>query len=184
MPYHNLEVKTSLAMTCVCIIMIVCAANLTRAFITPGLQDLFFQDNELRHEFYTYSYLMAQAEKPTLFSNCFVLNGQDIPTSALPAFKTIGPLSGELKETVFERKESIKNKKVNFLIVDIYRTNFFEELESYGYYRYQVNNCKKVLFSKHKLQMPPNDFHVSNLDVLLKRNPVRGNQISKYMRNV
>lgn len=165
--------KLRLSMASACVILIVCTTNLTRAFITPGLQDLFFQDNELRHEFYTYAYLMAQVEKPTLFSNCFVLNGQDIPTGALPAFKTIGALPGEPKETALERKEGIKNKEVDFVIVDIGRTNAIKELESFGYYRYQTNPCKKVLFSKHKLKMPPKDFHVSNLDVLLKRNPIR-----------
>lgn len=158
-----------------CVMLIVCVTNLTRAFITPGLQDLFFQDNELRHEFYTYSYLMAQVEKPTLFSNSYLLNGQDIPSGALPVFKTIGELPGESMEIVNERRKRIKKKEVDFITVDVYRTGLIRELESYGYYRYQTQNCKKVLFSKHKLQMPPKDFHVSNLDVLLKKNIVRKN---------
>jgi len=157
------------AFACICIAMVVCVVNLTRSFITPGLQTLFFQENNLRRDFYTYAYLMSQVDKPTWFAYCYP-NGQDMPSGALPGSKTIGVLPGETNEMAAFRKEIIRNKKIDFISVDKSKVDIINELELLGYYRYQTETSPNLLFSKYKLQLPPSSFRVSSIDVLLKRN--------------
>ena len=158
------------------VVMVVSGANLIRPFINPGLQTLFFQDNDLRRDYYTYAYYMSQIEKPTWIAFCYP-NGQDIPSGAIPGFVTIGPLPGESDETANMREKKIHDREVDFVSVDAHKKDVIEKMEAYGYYRYQTETSKTVLFSKHKLKALPKDFHVSNSDILLKRNIFRGKEI-------
>ena len=168
-----LNSKSHMMMVNISVIVVVCGINLARSFINQELHTLFFQDTITRKDFYTYAYLMSQVERPTWFTYCYP-SGQDMPSGAVPSFRTLGVLPGEKSKIILARNEMLINKEVDFITIAKSNEEMVKELEILGYYRYQTNTNPNVLFSKYQLQMPPKDFHVSNLDILFKRNVMSG----------
>lgn len=160
--------KMRVIMVVLCVVVVVSVANMARAFINPSLQTLFFQETELRRDYYTFAYLMAQIDKPTWLAFCYPA-GQDIPSGAIPACKTLGVLPGEKVENVEMRNRKIRNREIDFISVKSEDTDIISELKRFGYYPYQTATSKTILFSKYQLQMPPKEFYVSPMDVLLKK---------------
>ena len=122
-------------------------------------------------------YVMSQIKNPKIMDNFSI----GVPVNALPACRYAIGQVGATKEMVEERERDFKRGVADFVFV--YNPNEKEErikeIESLGYVFYckttaYVNiNCQQkevALFGRPGLRLPPENFHVSQWDVWLKRN--------------
>lgn len=148
------------------VFVLVSVSNLMRCWIGFKTEDLFIQNTERRQTFYKYAYIIAQIEKPTIILDGY-LQGWDIPSNVIPGCKYSLAINGEPMVVTESRIEAIK-KGVDFVEVGREAQNIISELEKCGYKRYDFGS-PLVLYTKHAVKTPSDNFYVSSLDVLLKR---------------
>lgn len=143
---------------------------------TAFMPDFFFYDRNSRKEYYDVTYLMSQVDRPTLIDWSESLEvGIGIPVNALPGTKYFCLQAGYTSEMAKSQDLGAMSGKADFIVIPAERESRLAlRLEQKGYkryYRFQsiLFNTEMTLYSKHNLRMPPKDFHVSNMDVLLKR---------------
>lgn len=104
-------------------------------------------------------------------------NGRGLPVGTLPGTKYWAYQLGATDEMVKDQENSIKAKKTDFVVINDWHPGISKRdrfVRASGYkliYQYSWHDVNFNLYSKHdNLLLPPTDFHVSNMDVLLKRN--------------
>lgn len=137
----------------------------------------FIYNNGYRKQYYDIAYLMSQVKNPTYINWAHTVDmGYGIPVNSLPGTKYNTEQGGCTPEMRKEQTKGVMKGKADFITVAI--DNAFSKhkhtLEMLGYKPYYtfsapIQGGQLMLFSKHHLRMPPKDFHVSNMDVLLKR---------------
>lgn len=137
----------------------------------------FFRDNGARMDYYNVAYIMSEVKYPKVVNYMASEYGRGVPAGVLPGAKYWAYQVGATDEMKNNQEESIKEKIPDFVFVNECLPGVNERdslVKSYGYlpiYKYKWLDINFTLYSKHhNLQMPPANFHVSNTDVLLKRN--------------
>lgn len=151
------------------VFIFVSAANIFRNFHTPGLQNLFFQNNELRKDYYSFCGVISMVEKPKIiyFTS---MQGWDVPTDGLPGCKYSMPLTGSNKEFMQSKINSIKRYKTDFVGVSKNDKKVIFLLKKNNYARcYETSD--KELYAKRKLSRRTHPIIPSNKEVLFKINP-------------
>ena len=130
-----------------------------------------------RENYYRMAYIMAQVEKPKVMT-IDPDGGFGTPVDALPAIRYWSYQLGATEEMVAERYLAIEEQIPDFIIVwhpyatDLERVK--AEIETSGsyvlYYANQTLYGHPALYGRPGLKLPPEDFHVSQWDVWLKRN--------------
>ena len=135
---------------------------------------------EDRETFYAAAYVMSQVEKPkVLFFNLCI--GMGTPVDELPACRYWTRQLGATDQMLEEREQALKDRKADFVMMQsvLHATETVEEvsakIEAQGYVPYVVVpftpwNQTFTLYGRPGLKLPPEDFHVSQWDVWLKRN--------------
>ena len=152
------------------------AENLVHDLRHPDTGDLFFQDNMMRRNFYKYAYLLVQIPQPRIVS-IYGWNPLDANCEALPACKYWSLQWGATHSMIEEMKVSIRNRAADAVLISKGQINNYRQLlKDCGYFEYDYGNEENdcILFSKHSLKEPPQDFHVTNWDILTKRRIVYG----------
>lgn len=138
-----------------------------------GDKYFFFQDNG-RKEYYDAAYLMAQRHNPTiLYADIDI--GIGMPVGCLPStlywIKQVG-VTDEMKQS---RKEAIAKHKPDFIFANKYDKEEIQQIVVAGYQYYLTipvpvySGVGYELYGPKGLKLPPKDFCVSDMDILLKR---------------
>ena len=132
-----------------------------------------------REAFYAANYVMAQVEKPKVIWYYSEV-GTGVPAGALPGCRYWTKQVGATEEMFAEREKALQAKQADFIIVQSYVLNseigedVCHEIESLGYELYPyvpyTSRSTTRLYGPPGLKLPPEDFHVSQWDVWLKRN--------------
>ena len=131
-----------------------------------------------REEFYKAEYLLSQLEKPKMFWFGYGC-GLDVPVNALPACRYWIRQTGATEEMDAARLKSLDAGVAEIILyytpLDIEETDDHAKIIDLGYVPYVTLynlhgdlNC--TLYGRPGLHLPPEDFHVSQWDVWLKRN--------------
>ena len=161
------------APVCCAVLAVLIVARNTRHVNAP-----FSHAAEVRQEYYQAQYIMAQVKQPKLFCYRSHECGVGTPVGALPACKYWVTQKGATKEMIEASRESLEQGLpdfISYLTVDSNDGTNEEKLKSLGYVFYMTihhvhggYNCN--LYGRPGLKLPPEDFHVSQWDVWLKRN--------------
>lgn len=162
---------------------------LSFTYDTPLMPDLFIYDRQYRKQYYDIAWLMSEVNNPT-----YILwswgheTGLGVPVNSLPGSKYTPLQTGATDEMTTTQMKDIESRRSDFIV--IVKDKDFENkdkiLLSLGYKPYYtyLNSMwhdYQVLYSKHELTMPPTGFHVTNTDILLKRN--FQNIKSRFLKN-
>ena len=135
------------------------------------------EEQIVRSNYYDAAYIMTQIEKPKVFYSGGW--GTGFPADILPACRYWIGQTGATKEMVEEREKDLKSGIADFVCVWSKNEEVIKKVESYGYIFYcyapqyggtDTNATAVSLFGRPGLKLPPEDFHVSQWDVWLKRN--------------
>jgi hypothetical protein len=143
------------------------------------LRNLFFYDNENRTDYYNLAYLMSQVEEPTvIYMHFSVSHGEGTPVGVMPGSKYYFSQLGATPEMEALQREDVSKGHSDFVIIDRDQLTEAEEMllaegKYHKCYEYPFWYHHYDVYSKHQLKMPPTDFHMSNMDILLKRNPFK-----------
>lgn len=143
-------------------------------YVPQNKDAMFFNNNDTRKGFYDAAYLMSQVDSPTVLYNSIDI-GIGMPVNSLPATRHWIRQAGATSDMLKSRDEAIKQHKPDFII----NTGNRWDLDSYGKlgksaiaagYKYYFSIMPGWdLYGPKGLKMPPKDFTVSNMDVLMKR---------------
>ena len=133
-----------------------------------------------REAFYVANYIMAQVEQPKLLWYNME-TGLGTPVDALPVCRYWTRQIGATDEMLAERDEVLRSGEADFVIVypKLHEDEVFEEVikrvEAQGYVPYlevttMAEGMNHTLLGRPGLKFPPEDFHVSQWDIWLKRN--------------
>lgn len=136
----------------------------------PEYGDFFTQDNVGRQEFHDYEYVISQVRKPRIVSMGGYM-GLGTSCEALPACRYWARQSGATEEMIASQVKCCRSMEADFVIVHTDLPEMMAEMRRIGYH--EMDRATQwypfVLYSKRQLSLPPVDYHVSDLDVLLKR---------------
>lgn len=137
----------------------------------PDVGDFFTQDNSLRRQFYFYEYLINEVPCPRIVYGPAVPPVNGICSDALPGCKYFARQYGATDAMIEDQYEAVRKRKADFALIAIEDKEFAAVAEKAGYRRYYRKNKTSdfCLYSRRQLKLPPDSFHVSNMDVLLKR---------------
>jgi len=163
--------KFYLALFASVIIIIVFAGNLV--FLRPNF---FLNKTEERSDFYYVNYILSQVHNPKIMFSFYDM-GYGTPAHALPGCKYWTGYLGATDKMVSEREFAIKQNLSDFVFVmNAFDNNFTYLLQQSGYIKYYTWTIQEAtqryethLYGKPDLFLPPNHFHISLMDVLLKR---------------
>ena len=133
-------------------------------------------DEEARENYYKASYIMAQIKKPKVFNNSVYDNSVGIPAGTLPCCRYWMGQAGGWEAMKIEREKYLKSGVADFVCIDDGgNEERRKEVEELGYVYYctvQIVSKSHItyVFGRPGLKLPPEDFHVSQWDVWLKRN--------------
>lgn len=157
--------------------LILCIVVFTNAFNQGFVSDSwFFKDSSIRKDYYNVAYIMSGVENPTIVHFYSSEHGQGVPVGVLPGTKYWATQLGATPEMEKNQEETVRNQLTDFVIV----SNLFPDTEKHqeivlssGYrlvYEYTCYGEHYFLYTKQRdLSLPPADFHVSEMDILLKR---------------
>jgi len=155
------------------IIIFVFVENMT--FLRPNF---FLNKTEERKDFYYVNRILSQIPNPKIMFS-FYDTGYGTPAHALPGCKYWTGYLGITDKMVSDRELAIKQNLPDFVFVMSDFNNyahFTELLQQSGYVKYYTwttqeatNFYESYLYGKPGFSLPPNDFHISSMDVLLKR---------------
>lgn len=126
---------------------------------------MFFQ-NTHRKEFYDAAYIMSQRSDPKIMNSSHEF-GIGMSVNTLPATLYWSGQNGATKEMMKSRREAVMQHKPDFIIVIPTDTMLKNATIAAGYKRY-IPVMGRELYGPKGLKMPPKDFHLSNMDILLK----------------
>ena len=150
-----------------------CSNSFSRGYLS---QTWFFIDNQLRRDYYNIAYYMSQKKNPTITYYMCYDKGHGTPVNSLPGTTYWSTQTGATTNMIRSIHQSLEGKSADFIITDsqLKPINSNDSIiKSYGYkpiYRFERGNIIYIFYTKHNLQDPPSDFHVSSMDILLKRN--------------
>ena len=126
-----------------------------------------------RDDYYKAAYIMSQIKNPKVM--CFPMSyGIGTPAGSLPACRYWILQAGATNEMIEEREKDLKSGVADFICIPSPSNEKVKEFESYGYVLYGTApgffSSKVSVFGRPGLKLPPEDFHVSQWDVWLKRN--------------
>ena len=136
----------------------------------------FFAGGQERKGYYEAASYISQIDNPKLLFYFTLDNSQGVPSHGLPATKYWASQMGATKNMDAAQDEAVRMQKADFIITDdhIRPLAFSDSLfRSHGYhhvYSYTLNELTFQLYSKHNLKDCRRDIHISNIDILLKRN--------------
>ena len=137
----------------------------------------FFKQSKDREGYYQIANIMAGIESPTIVIYMTNEHGWGLPVGALPGSKYWVHQIGATSKMIKDQEDAIKNRRTDFVIIsDFYRgvKERDQLIRSNGYrliYEYSCWDGNYKLYTKHnRLSIPHKDFHVTNMDILLKRN--------------
>lgn len=147
-------------------------------YLTPSL---FFYDNENRQSYWRTVYVLSQVEHPkVMFYGNVYDYGYATPVNGLPATRYYHTQNGMTPPMLKKQEEAVVNRVSDFVFVADGKENTnhcCQVLNSAGYSECFVTYRRKIclrVFTKHAgLKLPTADFHVGNVDVLLKRKIVQ-----------
>ena len=134
------------------------------------------QGKRSRQNYYRACYIMAQVERPTILYYS-VDTGIGTSVGVLPSCRYWAPQTGITDEMKAERDSVLMNGVADFVV-----TSTIDEaekdrkrVEEAGYVEYETITCfidfaSGKLYGRPGLELPPDDFYVSDWDVWLKRN--------------
>ena len=132
----------------------------------------FFRDNAERKALYDYAYIMSLRPRPRIIYYNTCTSGFGIPVGSLPGCKYWTSQSGATQQMVDDQLQAIMRREADFVfsLKDYDKPAMFDSL---GYHRYTNDSrLTMLLYSRDSLAAPPAGWHVTDLDVLLKR-PVK-----------
>lgn len=146
-------------------------------FLGYLLPTWWFRDNVARTDYYNVAYLMGQIKDPTVLNYMATETGRGIPVHAMPATKYWAWQTGATNEMRNEQEQAIRNHIPDFVFINDFEKGVDQRdslLQAHSYekiYQFELHQLNFSVYSKHSgLHQAPANFHVSNLDVLLKRN--------------
>lgn len=126
--------------------------------------------NSDRELYYKMAYMIGQVEKAKMINASHFGD----PVGSLPGSKYWLTQLGETEEMAAVRKRDIIKGKADFILVD---TDSLIDKKRYQLYKLVDKKGKSLEFWGVKgLKYPPEDFHVSDMDVLLKRRVINKNR--------
>ena len=160
------------------LMVFVVGANLIK-FVgaTPLSPDLFIYNRENRKVYYDVAYLMSQIKNPTYINwDESQEMGIGLPANSLPGTKYWTLQAGYTTQMKISQEKAVASKTADFIVIPVNNKYNYHKalLLRFGYkpyYRWHhpMFGIQQEIYSKHHLSMPAKDFHVSDLDVLLKR---------------
>lgn len=142
-------------------------------YLTPTW---FFRDTKAREEFYGASYYMSQIKNPTIIYYLSGTLGLETPVNGLPATRYWTTQIGATDKMMKSQIKAIKNGIADFIVAADNQEYPILQSDSLitqsGYkelMKFRTLETDFILYSRHQLTEPPKDFHISNIDVLLKR---------------
>ena len=180
----NIKLRSHIKLLCCLMAMISIISELAYIYVIRIPKDASIS----RQNYYKAAYVMAQIKKPTFLLYDVVDCGVGVPANNLPACRYWLLQMGATEEMKKIREECISKRKPDFIIVGtpIKDKNDYERkkkicnrFESLGYIFYcyapaafgKNGNSEAIsLYGRPGLKLPPEDFHVSQWDVWLKRN--------------
>jgi len=163
------------------ILVFVIAGNLI--FLRPNF---FLNESKERKDFYYVNRILSQVADPKIMFSFFDTS-YGTPAHALPGCKYWTGYVGITDKMVLDRELAVKQGCPDFVFVmSVYdKDNHFSGLlQQSGYIKYYTWMTQQAtvfyethLYGKPGLSLPPNDLHISALDILLKRRiiPVKDN---------
>lgn len=151
--------------------VVVVVANLwAHDFRHADYGDFFTQDNIARWQFYQYEYVVAQADHPRIVSMGGYM-GVGTCSEALPACKYWARQSGATPQMDSLQMDCCRKKEADFVLVHTDLQEAMEAMRRFGYYETNLASLLYpfVLYSKRQPKLPPDEFHVTNGMVLMKR---------------
>lgn len=138
--------------------------------------ELFFKNSNDRKGYYDITYIMSGIKNPTIVIYMTNEHGWGVPVNALPGCKYWVHQIGATPKMIKNQEDAIRRQKTDFVII----SDFYPGVErrdqlvcESGYqpiYKYSCWDGNYTIYTKHKkLKMPSADFHVSGMDILLKR---------------
>ena len=151
---------------------------ISNLFINFGyLRDnLFFKNTEGRQDRYRMAYYMSQLSHPTILYYKSADYGIGVLSEALPSTRYWAYQSGATEAMTKEQNLTVKNNIADFVLTDDndgqleIKDNFIRTAGYKEIYRGKYGKYKYKFYTKHYLMPPPSSFHVSNIDILLRRN--------------
>ena len=158
---------------CVTIMILSIAANLSIFYFNYKRN---IEEN-IREEYYNAVYVMSQVNQPKVMYNSLDW-GVGLAANSLPACRYWIRQIGATDEMMREREDALKSGVADFVLWNNPSEERVKEFESYGYvfycivptYFFKADDYRLSLFGRPGLKLPPEDFHVSQWDVWLKRN--------------
>jgi len=155
------------------IIIIVFTGNLT--FLRPNF---FLSQTEERKNFYYVNRILSQIHHPKIMFS-FYDTGYGTPVHALPGCTYWTGQLGATGKMDLNREFAVKQNLPDFIFVISGFSNseyFTQLLQQSGYVEYYTwitqeatNHFETHLYGKPGLSLPPNDFHITPTDILLKK---------------
>lgn len=144
-------------------------------------QSLFFNNNDGRKYFYETAYFLSQVEKPTIIYFGDLERGISTPAEALPGSKYWSLQMHATKEMINTQQHDALKGTSDFILTSDYDSSLSMKtrdslLTAAGYhevYRKYYGTSTHYLYTKHHLKTLPDNFYISNLDVLFKINPLK-----------
>ena len=142
-------------------------------FLTPTW---FFRDSFARADFYKACYYMSQIKKPSIIYYLCGTLGFETPTDGIPATTYWTTQVGATDNMFKSQINAMKSGAADFIVAayneeyPITQTDSLITLSGYHeLMKFRTIETDYILYSKHYVEEPPSVFHVSNIDVLLKK---------------
>jgi hypothetical protein len=141
--------------------------------------NFFLNETKERTDFYYVNRILSQVHNPKIMYS-FLDIGYGTPSHALPACKYWTRQVGATEKMLSERESALKQQIPDFFIYvwpndndSIYFANLLQESGYIKYHTWTVQQSKWLLeahlYGRPGFSLPPKDFHISPIDVLLKR---------------
>jgi len=149
--------------------MILNFANMARGLRGQGGY-MFFQHNG-RKELYDAAYLMSQVKSPKIMNSSLEV-GIGMTANTLPATLYWSRQNGATAQMDESRWDAVAQHKPDFITVTVFPADTLlkQKAIAAGYHYYMtLTNHGRELYGPAGLKLPPKDFRVSDMDILLKR---------------
>lgn len=161
-------------LTCIAAAIVTITAN------SRSLRSEFARWQHTRQDYCKMGYVMSQIDKPTIIFFPFD-TGIGVQADCLPACTQWVGQVGATTEMLEGRQEAVRKGVADFVCIEDSSDQAMtaEELARYGYQLYCTmddtyfkwpTGGKTLLYGRPGLSLPPDDFYVSDRDILLKRN--------------
>jgi len=165
--------KLHLAFFASAIMVIVVAENMV--FLRPNF---FLNKTEERTDFYYVNHILSQVNNPKIMYS-FYDTGYGTPAYALPGCKYWTGQVSATNKMLSNRELALKQGLPDFVFVlPLFDKDksFTHLLQQSGYIKYYTwitqeatTHYQTYLYGKPGISLPPNNFHISSMDILLKR---------------